>query len=285
MLETLRLLRKEIDSLLLILRTGPARVSVGDPLIKRLQFLAYTWSFSIRLQLQVMGIPLEVLNRAEEASSQLARLTAHTTTAKQYRSALAHFREILTKQVLLEFSGLPLAARLATATPAIQKVNSEIPDLPNAFIPNALVGWTHKLQSFLNLHSFDKNVFVMTSYKPQLAPLLKRVKKALIELELDPIVASEHHITDDLYNPIACLLCCSYGLAIFDRAETHQRHNPNVVYELGMMDILKRPCVILKHKKLSKMPSDLLSRLYQGYGSNDEAVKKINAWWERENAH
>jgi hypothetical protein len=232
-----------------------------------------------------MGVPPEVLNRAEEASSLIARLTARATTAKQYQVALARFRQILTKQVLLEVAALPLAVQLATGSLAFQQGRAEIPDLPNQFIPNALVGWTHTIRSFLDAHSFDKNVFIMISYRNQLAPLLKRVKEALNELELDPIVASEHHITDDLYNPIACLLCCNYGVAIFDRAETHQRHNPNVVYELGMMDILKRPCVILKHKQLSKMPSDLLSRLYEGYGSNDEAVKKINKWWARQIAH
>jgi hypothetical protein len=233
-----------------------------------------------------MGVPAEVLNNAEEASSQIARLTAHATTAKQYQSALARFRQVLTKQVLLEVAGLPLAVQLATAAPMVQQQErAEIPDLPNQFIPNALVGWTHRLRSFLKAHSFEKNVFIMISYRAQLAPLLKRLKKALIALELDPIVASEHHITDDLYNPIACLLCCSYGVAVFDRAETQQRHNPNVVYELGMMDILKRPCIILKHRQLAKMPSDLLSRLYEGYDSNDEAVRKINEWWARQTAH
>jgi hypothetical protein len=124
----------------------------------------------------------------------------------------------------------------------------------------------------------------MVSYKRPLTPLLGRIKKALVELELDPIVAREHNITNDLYNPIACLLCCSYGVAIFDRADTRQMHNPNVVYELGMMDILKKPCVILKHKQLKKMPSDLLSRLYEDYNSNEEAVRKINDWWARQTA-
>jgi len=85
-------------------------------------------------------------------------------------------------------------------------------------------------------------------------------------------------------NPIACLLCCSYGVAIFDRAQLTQAHNPNVVYELGMMQLLKRPCVILKHAKLRKMPTDLLSMLYEGYSSRQEAADKLGAWWARNNA-
>ena len=124
----------------------------------------------------------------------------------------------------------------------------------------------------------------MVSYRSELASLVRRVERALINLDLNPIIARDHGITDDLNNPIACLLCCSYGVAIFDRAESRQQHNPNVVYELGMMTLLKRPCAILKHRRLRRMPTDLLTRLYEDYGSIDEAVKRVNDWWKRSNA-
>src|SRR3989440_1786706 len=62
--------------------------------------------------------------------------------------------------------------------------------------------------------------------------------------------------SDVCSSDLACLLCCSYGVAIFDKAEATQTHNPNVVYELGMMQLLKRRCVILKHKKLKAMRSE-----------------------------
>jgi hypothetical protein len=106
----------------------------------------------------------------------------------------------------------------------------------------------------------------------------------LVRLHLNPILARDYSLTNDLYNPIACLLCCSYGVAIFDRAETAQMHNPNVVYELGMMQLLKRPCVILKHTKLKRMPTDLLSMLYEDYSSQKEAVRKLSEWWTRRDA-
>jgi len=56
-----------------------------------------------------------------------------------------------------------------------------------------------------------------------------------------------------------------------------------VVYELGMMQLLKRPCIILKHAALRKMPTDLLSMLYEGYSSKEEAIRKLGEWWERTN--
>lgn len=113
--------------------------------------------------------------------------------------------------------------------------------------------------------------------------LIDAVKKRLFELKLNPVVAREHQLTNDLYNPIACLLCCGHGVAIFDRAETMQMHNPDVVYELSMMHLLKRACVILKHANLKKMPTDILSMLYEDYSSKKEAVRKLGQWWERIN--
>jgi hypothetical protein len=91
----------------------------------------------------------------------------------------------------------------------------------------------------------------MVSYRAKLGPLIDSVKKELVRLSLNPVLAKDHSLTNDLYNPVACLLCCSYGVAIFDRAETTQMPNPNVVYELGMMHLLKRRCVILKHANIS----------------------------------
>jgi hypothetical protein len=124
----------------------------------------------------------------------------------------------------------------------------------------------------------------MVSYRARLEALIEGVKDKLEELHLNPILAKDHALTNDLYNPIACLLCCSYGVAIFDRAESAQMHNPNVVYELGMMQLLRRPCVILKHANLKRMPTDLLSMLYEDYSSKREAVRKLGEWWERSNA-
>ena len=86
-----------------------------------------------------------------------------------------------------------------------------------------------------------------------LLPLIRRVKQELIDLDLNPVIARDHNLTDDLNNPIACLLCCSFGVAIFGRAEATQMHNPNVVYELGMMHLLKRP---LYHSEALKTQED-----------------------------
>src|SRR5580704_19233036 len=42
--------------------------------------------------------------------------------------------------------------------------------------------------------------------------------------------------------------------------------------------LLKRPCVILKHHDLARMPTDLLSMLYEDYSTKKQAVQKLNDW-------
>ncbi len=121
----------------------------------------------------------------------------------------------------------------------------------------------------------------MVAYRARVEPIIQRVQAELVHVGLNGVVARDHRLTDDLNNAVACLLCCNYGVAIFDRAERGQRHNPNVVYELGMMQLLKRRCVILKHRDLPVMPTDLLTHLYEDYATVDQAAEKLRQWWAK----
>ncbi len=91
-------------------------------------------------------------------------------------------------------------------------------------------------------------------------------------------MASEHNITDDLYNPVACLLCCSRGIAIFDKPDKIQLFNPNVAYELGMFHLLGRDCLILKDRTVKSLHSDILMKLYNPYRSYAQVIGVIESW-------
>ncbi|MGC1615863.1 MAG: hypothetical protein WA736_14350 [Candidatus Acidiferrum sp.] len=282
MLEPLRRLRKEIDAISTAMRAARARVPPDDPLIDRIQELVYTWSTNVQPGLTTIGVPTEVVNRADAAFLSLARGTARAATRAQLLNGLSRARRTLIEQILLEVAKLPRALQIGGVTSAQKVLIPEIPDLPNELIPNALQGWIPQIREFLRRNNFDRNVFIMISYKDSLSPLIGKISRKLIELKLNPILARDHPITDDLYNPIACLLCCNYGIAVFDRPEVQQVHNPNVVYELGMIQLLKRPCVILKHNKLKRMPTDILSRLYENYLTSEDAVQGIENWWQKQ---
>jgi hypothetical protein len=284
-LESLRNLLKEVSAILSALRRVHSN-TVDSAAIERIQELIVIWSANLRPGLNNVGVPQEVLGAADKPITKLARLTSGGFTRNNLIQALNAVWKVLHEQVLLELAKIPDLVQLARAprTSAPAALFPEIPDLPNQFVPNSVQGWSGQIKNFLRGNPFGSNVFIMVSYRRQVEPLVKAVKKKLTALHLNPILAKDHAITNDLYNPVACLLCCSYGVAIFDRAQTAQTHNPNVVYELGMMHLLKRPCVILKHHSLAKMPTDLLSMLYEDYSTKAEAVEKLNDWWQRTSA-
>lgn len=153
-----------------------------------------------------------------------------------------------------------------------------IPDLPLYLVPNALIGWQREISEFVKIYPFDKSVFIMVGYHKRNADLIKHLKKTLSDNGLNAIIASDHKLTDDLYNPTACLFCCSRGIGIFDKGGANQIFNPNVAYELGMMHLLGRECVILKHKKLRYLHTDIIMKLFLEYGTVKEAILQIKNW-------
>ena len=281
MIEALRSLRLEIDSVTASLRAASGVIISDQRLLERAEQLFLAWSTSLRPRLAASGVPEEVLVRADKAFGKLARLTARRSKRRNFLLRLSAIRRVLTEQVLLEVAKVSATPQIATGAAVEERLIPEIADLRNELIPNAIYGWTPYLRAFLKQYTFDHNVFLMFAYRRRLSRLVHAVRNALRGLELNAIIAREHNLTDDLYNPIACLLCCNYGIAIFDQPETRQIHNPNIIYELSIMHILKRPCVILKHDSVRVMPSDFLHKLYESYSSEAEAIKRIHEWWAR----
>jgi hypothetical protein len=282
-LEALRNLLREVGALIIMLRD---RSPVPGAVAERAQEAAVTWVATVRPGLARLHIPSEVLDRADRTTIALARAASHGVGVDRAMllARLSTVRRVLYEQVLLEVARVPPGLLLSVppaAGPAA--LFPEITDLPNQLVPYALQGWSVQIKAFLNRMSFAKNVFIMVAYRSKLEPLISAIKQKVEDLNLNAVLARDHRLTNDLYNPIACLLCCSYGIAVFDRAEVMQMHNPNVVYELGMMQLLKRPCVVLKHRKLRRMPTDLLSMLYEDYSTTREAVSALGGWWEKNN--
>lgn len=281
MLEALRNLLREVTAILSVLRGTTRNSAMSGALLERTREVAVAWSLNVRPGLAAIGVPKEVLERADKLTRDLAGLSSVTPGRDRVLAAVDAVWNVLHAQVLLEFARIPLGVRAASPSPGPAALFPEISDLPNELIPNPIYGWSGRIKHFLEANPFENNVFVMVAYRAKLEPLIGGIKKKLEELHLNPVVARDHQLTNDLYNPIACLLCCNYGVAVFDRAETAQTHNPNVVYELSMMHFLKRPCVILKHARLRTMPTDILTMLYESYSSQKEAVHRLEDWWER----
>lgn len=217
----------------------------------------------------------EILKLSGEIET-LARLASKQKAIAEYRKHLRRATTISDSVVIQ----LPASHELETRIPGVRQelFISGIPDLPSSFVPNSILGWRSRLELFLSKHPFDKSVFIMIRYRTRNAELIRYVKKAFSNEGLFGVLASEHNLTDDLYNPVACLLCCSRGVAVFDKPEPKELFNPNVAYELGMLHLLTRPCLILKHTSLKSLQTDVLMKLYRPYTKTKDLEEIIRDW-------
>jgi len=212
-----------------------------------------------------LGVELEIL----------ANLTSKYKPIADYRKRISRAIQLSNDLVLYL---PPTGESISKPSVSTDLFLPSIPDLPSKLVPNPLVGWRSKFEAFTNKHPFDKSVFIMIRYRRRNETLIKAIKSILTKNSHHGILASDHNLTDDLYNPIACLLCCSKGIAIFDEAESEEKFNPNVAYELGMLNLLGRSCLILKHQSLITLQSDILMKLYSEYKTVEEACSHTQNW-------
>lgn len=247
-----------------------------ESLRERFRTLFRSWASTIEPSLKgYQDGKREILKLSGEIET-LARLASKQKLASEYRKHLRRAISISDSVVIQ----LPASHALETRTPGARQefFISGIPDLPSSLVPNSILGWRSRLELFLNKHPFDTSVFIMIRYRTRNAELMKCIKKALSKEGLFGVLASEHNLTDDLYNPVACLLCCSRGLAVFDKPEPKEIFNPNVAYELGMLHLLARPCLILKHSSLKALQTDVLMKLYRPYTKIKDLQEIIREW-------
>jgi hypothetical protein len=143
-----------------------------------------------------------------------------------------------------------------------------------------LIGYQKNIQQQLEKYPFEKNVFLMLRFREENKGLSNYIIKHLSAAGLKGVRADqpEWNLTKDVYNPIAVLYCCKYGIALFDEAEEHQAYNPNVMYELGFMHSLERDCMILRNASLPRVPFDLLKNLYTPYADKAAIRRNIRLW-------
>jgi hypothetical protein len=143
-----------------------------------------------------------------------------------------------------------------------------------------LVGYQDDITRQLERFPFEKNVFLMMRFRKENKALSDYIIKHLSAAGLNGVRADQPdwNLTKNVYNPIAVLYCCKYGIALFDEAEENQAYNPNVIYELGMMHSLGRNCMILRNDSLPPVPFDLIKDLYNPYGGKVAVRTNIQLW-------
>ena len=159
-----------------------------------------------------------------------------------------------------------------------KKINT-IPGITFPII-KPLLGFRDKIEYQIKKYPFEKNVFLMIRFRKENKSLSDFIITTLSETGLNGVRADQAgwNITNNVYNPIAVLYCCKYGIAVFDKAERYQAYNPNVIYELGFMHNLGRECLILKNDTMPDAPFDLIKDLYMPYRMKKTAKMNIQVW-------
>ncbi len=143
-----------------------------------------------------------------------------------------------------------------------------------------LIGFKDEMQSRLKKYPYDRNVFLMMKFRSSNKLIFNFIKNHLERNGFICVRADqqEWNITNNVYNPIAVLNCCKYGIALFDEPEQNSNFSPNVAYELGMMHLQGKSCLILRHTMLPQMPFDLVGDLHKPYSKDLELEQIVLDW-------
>jgi len=279
-LEPFDVFRAELAATRDHLETVVGKTLRDDELLERIRDLFRAWAKTIRPAVESHLKDKREFFRLDTELQALASLTTKFKRVDEYRKHIS--RSLQLAHGLVLFLPPPQGSLGGDPPHGIHEglFLPEIPDLPVAIVPNALLGWRDAMEEFLRKFPFDRSVFVMIRYRDRNRDLIAHIKNELEKYGFTGILASDHNLTDDLYNPIACLLCCSKGLAVFDEPEAEQVFNPNVAYELGMTHLLGRDCRILKHSSLTALQTDILMKLYLAYSTNADVSQHLAKWLE-----
>lgn len=146
-----------------------------------------------------------------------------------------------------------------------------------------LVGFKDEIETQLTRFPYEKNVFLMLKYRTGNESLSRFMEEVLEQHGLRGVRADrpEWDITRNVFNPLAVLYCCRFGIALFDEPEPNQAYSPNVAYELGIMHYQGKDCLILRHASLPTPPFDLIKDLYKSYSRDLEVRQAIRDWVEK----
>lgn len=148
------------------------------------------------------------------------------------------------------------------------------------FLLHTLTPYKQQMERMLKSFSYNRNVFLMMKFRDNNLGFSNFIKNELTNSGYNCIRADdpEWNITNNVYNPLAVLYCCKYGIALFDEPEEGANYNPNVAYELGVMQSQGKQCLILKHTSLTEIPFDLVKDLYKTYTKEFEFQNIFRNW-------
>lgn len=128
-----------------------------------------------------------------------------------------------------------------------------------------------------------RNIFLMMRFRgtPQNNGIAETITPAARAYDLNVLRADERSYNEGLWENVkAYMNGCDMGIAVFDQIDDDV-FNPNVSIELGYMAAKDKKLLILKEKRLKKLPTDIVGLLYREFDSYDIGVSvgaALSAW-------
>ena len=117
----------------------------------------------------------------------------------------------------------------------------------------------------------DRNVFVMMRYRSanHFVQIELSIRKALSHYGLIARLAKDGSVADDLWENITHYMRYSrFGIAVFEDIDERE-FNPNISLELGYMYAMNKRCLLLKEKRMPRLPIDICGRIYRDFDALD----------------
>lgn len=144
------------------------------------------------------------------------------------------------------------------------------------------------LRRFLEDHPEpSRNVFIMMRFSdtPQMQQIHRAIVAGLKEHGMNAVRADDRDYTGELWSNIEVYLTgCQYGIAVFEDIDQRD-FNPNVSLELGYLMGRGKRTLLLKEKRLPRVPTDVVHRLYKefdGYDIENSIRREVGQWITRD---
>lgn len=142
---------------------------------------------------------------------------------------------------------------------------------------------------------YDKNVFIVTPFRygAGYRESIRLIRETLSAMGLRGWTADERALDPQLWESVqGYLIGCKAGIAVFthddkvgeDKAAGPAVFNPNVSIEVGYLLSRQKPVLLLKDKRLARLPTDMVGFLYDDFdleNAPESIPKAVRKWVEQ----
>jgi len=139
---------------------------------------------------------------------------------------------------------------------------------------------------------YEKNIFIITPFRygAGYRESIRLIRETLASIGLRGWTADEKALDPQLWESVqGYLIGCKAGIAVFtndDRGgkEDATVFNPNVSIEVGYMLSKHKPVLLLKEKRLARLPTDMVGFLYEDFdieNAPESIPRAVRKWVEQ----